>query len=198
MTPSGIGALLQGGLPDLSLLPYLVTDPSSVLATSAVISLLALVTALVVRRRRVLTALTGLSLAVVLGMTLVPTGGWRAFAVEPGALRSIMVNLRPHEADLTAWLTAGDGPANVVLFVPLGFFLALLLRAPVRAAVLAVGLSVLVECYQASLTSRVGAFADVVSNGLGALLGAVAAAVVLAVARPLLRPRRVPTGPRVA
>ena len=197
MTASRIGALVQGSLADGSRMVQMFTGSRSVLATITALALLALLAAVVVRRRRILTALTGLSLAVVLGVTLVPTGGWRWFAVEPGALRSIMVNLRPAEADLTAWLTAADGPANVVLFVPLGFFLALLLRAPVRAAVLAVGLSVLVECYQASLTTRVGSFADVVANGLGAVVGVVAAALVLALTRPLLRPRRL-TGPRVA
>lgn len=192
MTPSTIGAAVQERLTDGSQTVQLFTGSRSVLATITGLALLALLAAVVVRRRRILTALTGLSLAVVLGVTLVPTGGWRWFAVEPGALRSILVNLRPTGSDLTAWASAADGPANVVLFVPLGFFLALLLRAPARAAVLAIGLSVLIECYQASLTTRVGSFADVVANGLGALLGVVAAALVLAVTRPLLRPRPIP------
>jgi VanZ family protein len=47
--------------------------------------------------------------------------------------------------------------------------------------VLAVALSLLVEGYQAALTTRVGAFADVVANGLGALLGAAVATLLLAV-----------------
>lgn len=178
---------MQASLADGSRMVQMFTGSRSVLATIAALAVLALLAALVVRRRRLLTAVSGLSLAVVLGVTLVPTGGWRWFGVEPGALRSILVNLSPREGDLTAWLTAADGPANVVLFVPLGFFLALLLRAPARAAVLAIGLSVLVECYQASLTTRVGSFADVVSNGLGAAVGAVAAALVLALAGSLSR-----------
>jgi hypothetical protein len=73
---------------------------------------------------------------------------------------SIPANVQPKPGDMTAWMTATDGPLNVVLFVPLGFFLALLLRRPISAALLCVALSLAIECYQASLTSRVGAFAD--------------------------------------
>ena len=79
---------------------------------------------------------------------------------------------------------AGDGPLNVLLFLPLGFFLALLLRRPLTAALLCVVLSLAIECYQSSLTTRVGSFADVVANGLGAVLGALAATVILLVWRP--------------
>jgi VanZ family protein len=45
-------------------------------------------------------------------------------------------------------------------------------------------LSVAIECYQSSLTTRVGSFADVVANGLGAAVGAVLATMILLVWRP--------------
>jgi glycopeptide antibiotics resistance protein len=82
----------------------------------------------------------------------------------------------------------------VLLFLPLGFFLALLLRRPITAAVSCVALSVAIECYQSSLTTRVGSFADVVANGLGALVGATAAALILVVWRP--GSRKPATAPR--
>ena len=66
--------------------------------------------------------------------------------------------------------------------MPLGFFLALLLRRPVRAALLCAALSLGIECYRAVLTSRVGAFTDAVANGPGAGIGAPAALLVLLVA----------------
>jgi hypothetical protein len=177
----------------------------SVLATIAVGVVVALLAAAAVRSRRLLTALAGMSLAVVLGVTLVPAGGWQRLAVERNPLHSIAVNVRPADGDLTAWLRSGDGPLNVALFVPLGFFLALLLRRPVLAAAAAVALSLAIECYQASLTTRVGSFADVVANGLGALVGAAGALLVLCVLawrrrRALVRrfPRGAPSGSLLA
>jgi hypothetical protein len=157
----------------------------SVLATIAVLAVPALVAAAAARRRRVPLALAGLSLAVVLGVTLVPAGGWRNFAVAPGALRSILANLAPQPGDATAWALAGDGPLNVLLFVPLGLFLGVLLRRPVTAAVAATALSLGIECYQAALTTRVGSLADVVANAVGAGIGAVAAALFLVGQRAL-------------
>jgi len=160
----------------------------SVLATILLGTVLALMVAGAAQHRRVLVALTGTSIAVVLGVTVVPSGGWRSFAVESDALRSIAVNVRPGPGDLTAWTQAGDGPLNVLLFVPLGGLLALLLRHPLAAAAASSALSLAIECYQASLTTRVGAFADVVANSLGAALGAAAAGLVLALAAQV-RPR---------
>jgi len=148
--------------------------------------LLAVLVAAVARTRRVLTALTGAALAVVLGVTLVPVGGWSAFRLVGDVPASILFNLRPQAGDLTAWLHAADGPLNVVLFVPLGFLLALLLRRPLRAALLCALLSLGIECYQCALTTRVGAFADVVANSLGAAIGALLAVIVFTVARPVV------------
>ena len=147
-------------------------------------------------RARLLVAATGLSVAAALAVTVVPGGGWSGFAVTPRALDSIRANLAPQPGDLSAWARTADGPPNVALFVPVGLFLALLLRRPLTAAVAAGALSVAIECYQASLTTRVGSFADVVSNGLGAVLGAALAALLLA-AVPALR-RRQPSARSVA
>lgn len=156
----------------------------SVLATIVLLGLVVLGVVIVAPRRRTLILLTGASLSVVLGVTMVPWGGWRNFGVTTNALDSIARNVRPERADLTAWVHAGDGPLNVLLFIPLGFFLALLLRRPVTAAVCCAALSVAIECYQSSLTTRVGSFADVVANTLGAVVGATAATLILLVWRP--------------
>lgn len=159
----------------------------SVVVTIFLLGLVVLAVVIVAPRRRTLLLGTGASLAVVLGVTLVPWGGWRNFGVTTNALDSITRNVRPERGDLTAWVHAGDGPLNVLLFVPLGFFLALLLRRPITAAIACVALSVAIECYQSSLTTRVGSFADVVANGLGAVAGAVAAALILLIWRPWAR-----------
>jgi VanZ family protein len=156
----------------------------SVIATIVLLGLVVLAVVGLAPRRRTLLLLTGASLAVVLGVTMVPWGGWRNFGLTTNALDSISRNVRPERADLTAWAHAGDGPLNVLLFLPLGFFLALLLRRPITAAVTCVVLSVGIECYQSSLTTRVGSFADVVANGLGAAGGALVAALILLVWRP--------------
>ncbi|MGY1806349.1 VanZ family protein [Blastococcus sp. SYSU D00669] len=182
MTPADRPFLPDGPAPFAGYLDTIARAPS-VPATVAAGVLLAVLLAAVVRRRRGLTFLTGAGLAVVLGVTIVPWGGWTAFGLEDDVPAHVLADLAPRPGDLTAWQHAGDGPLNVVLFVPLGFLLALLLRAPVRGALACALLSLGIECYQAALTSRVGAFADVVANSLGAALGATAALVVLVVAR---------------
>ena len=159
---------------------------SSVAVTVLALAAVAVVVALAVPRRRLLTALTGVSLAGVLGLTLVPVGGWSDLWFTPGALRSMVVNLQPDGRSLHAWVATGDGPLNVLLFLPLGLCGALLTRRPVTTAVAATLLSVGIECWQSSLTTRVGSLADVCCNGLGAVVGAALAAVLLAGAH--LRP----------
>jgi len=166
-------------------------DGVAVLGTLSGLLLLVVVAAGLARRARGLVALTGVALAGVLAVTVVPNGGWARFGLAEDPLQSILANLRPQPGDLTAWASAADGPLNVALFVPLGLCLALLLRRPALAVVAAAALSAAIECYQASLTTRVGSFADVVSNGLGALVGAALATLVLAVL-PLRRTGRSP------
>lgn len=168
----------------------------AVLGTFLLLGALACAVAAFSRSSRLLAAATGLALAAALALTVVPTGGWSAFALAPDALGSIRANLAPQPGDLSAWAYASDGPPNVTLFVPVGLSLALLLRRPLVAVVAATALSLAIECYQASLTTRVGSFADVVSNGLGAVLGAALAALLLA-AVPSLRRHR-PAAARAA
>lgn len=63
--------------------------------------------------------------------------------------------------------------ANIALFVPAGFLLALVLNRPWVAAALCILGSVLIEYVQARyLPLRVGTGADVLHNGYGAVLGA--------------------------
>jgi hypothetical protein len=82
--------------------------------------------------------------------------------------------------------------ANVALFVPIGFLLALVLGRPVVSAALCVLGSVCIELAQQHwLPSRVPSVADVQHNGLGGLVGAV-------VAWPLLWLRRTLGQPKVA
>jgi VanZ family protein len=177
------GPLPTGGTGGADYLAMFERAPSVPVTIAAGVLLAALVAALV-RTRRLLTFLTGAALAVVLGVTVVPSGGWTALRVVNDVPASILANVRPEPDDLTAWTQTADGPLNVVLFVPLGLFLALLLRRPVRAALLCVALSLAIECYQAALTTRVATFTDVVANGVGAGIGALAAVVVLLLARP--------------
>ena len=82
-----------------------------------------------------------------------------------------------HENLLTAGINYGvvEGTANVILFFPLGLFLALLL--PVRrwglAALAGLFTSVAIEAVQYLLLSqRQASLRDVMNNALGALLGA--------------------------
>lgn len=182
---------MSGLLGDADYIGQFSSSPS-VIATIVLVGLVVLAIVVLAPRRRTLLLGTGASLAVVLGVTMVPWGGWQNFGVTTNALDSITRNVRPERGDLTAWVHAGDGPLNVLLFVPLGFFLALLLRRPVTAAIGCVALSVAIECYQSSLTTRVGSFADVVANGIGAATGVAAATVVLLVWRPWDRPPHKP------
>jgi hypothetical protein len=177
------GPLPKGGTGGVDYLAMFERAPS-VPVTIAAGLLLAVLVAALVPRRRVLTFLTGAALAVVVGVTVVPAGGWTALHLVDDVPASIWANVRPQPGDFTAWTQTTDGPLNVVLFVPLGLFLALLLRRPVRAALLCIALSLAIECYQAALTTRVATFTDVVANGVGAAFGALAAVVVLLLARP--------------
>ena len=79
--------------------------------------------------------------------------------------------------------------ANVALFVPAGFLLAIALRSPVFAAVVCVVASVGIELAQLRyLPSRVPSLADVQHNGLGGLVGAVVAVPLLWFTRPTAEP----------
>ncbi len=158
------------------------------LLTVLVLSGLALVVAALVPRRRLLAAAAGVSLAVLVGLTITPLGGWSALGFETGALRNIITNVEPHRAALTGWFRNADGHSNVLLYLPAGLFVSLLLRRPLSTTVSLTALSFGIECWQSTLTTRVGSFDDVVANGIGAALGAVIAAVVMGVTALTRRP----------
>jgi glycopeptide antibiotics resistance protein len=65
--------------------------------------------------------------------------------------------------------------ANIVLFIPLGFFLTLLLRRPAIGAAIGIGISVCVELIQIVIPHRQATVRDVISNGIGAATGALIA-----------------------
>lgn len=81
----------------------------------------------------------------------------------------------------TSWLTFGvvESIANALMFVPLGFFLALFFpkRLFLAAVALCVLLSLGIETYQGAFLSatRVEDFGDVIHNGTGGLIGALIA-----------------------
>ena len=153
-------------------------DSPSTVATFVVLCLLAVVVAVGAGHRRGLLLATGVAAAAIGGFTLAPARGWTTLTLLPQPLEAARFALRPSFEDLGAWAVA-DGPANVALFVPFALFSGLLLRRPVVAFLISVILTVLIESYQAATGTRVGAFADVVSNSVGALIGAVLSALFL-------------------
>jgi glycopeptide antibiotics resistance protein len=98
----------------------------------------------------------------------------------------------------TSWLTFDvvESLANALMFVPLGFFLALFFpkRLFLAAVALCVLLSLGIETYQGSVLSatRVEDFGDVVHNGTGGLIGALIALFLRLLFLPFSRPRRRP------
>lgn len=173
-------------------LQHFLGSPSTV-AMFVVLCLLAVVIALGAGRRRVLVLATGVAAAAIGGLTLAPARGWTTLTLLPQPLEAVRLALRPALDDLGAWAVA-DGPANVALFVPFTLFTGLLLRRPTMAFMISVTLTVLIESYQAATGTRVGAFADIVSNSVGALIGAVGSALLLTLVGAL-SPRSVDASP---
>jgi glycopeptide antibiotics resistance protein len=80
--------------------------------------------------------------------------------------------------------TQTEALANVALFVPAGFLLAIVLGRPLVAAALTIVGSACIElAQQRFLPSRVADVADVWHNGLGGLIGALVAAPISRVSR---------------
>ena len=90
-----------------------------------------------------------------------------------------------------------EGQANVALFVPAGFLLAVVLLRPLLAASVCLVGSAGIEWFQAEyLPWRVVDVNDIVHNGLGGLVGAVLAApLVWLLARSLRNRRRTHASP---
>lgn len=94
------------------------------------------------------------------------------------------------------YITLDDILINLIAYVPLGFLVALALRARMSAgaavtlaALLALAVSLIMEGFQMFLPSRIASNVDLLTNGAGALFGALTA--------PLLSPYRFP-GSRLA
>lgn len=64
-----------------------------------------------------------------------------------------------------------DAILNVILFMPLGLLLGARIRSRVVAYVLAIGISTGIEFAQVFIPGRDSSFADIIYNGLGAVLG---------------------------
>lgn len=127
-------------------------------------------------RPRVTRVLLAVAVAVVLLLTLLPSSRERAGQCE-------------FEWSLPTW-GAVELMANVIMFVPVGFLAAMLLRQPVEALIAASAGSGLIEIIQEALPrlGRSCSTNDWFCNTLGALLGVVLAAVALR----YLRTRRPP------
>lgn len=82
--------------------------------------------------------------------------------------------------------------ANILMFTPLGFLLALLFRHPWYGVALSLALSAAVEVVQIVIPSRQASLRDVVANVLGAALGATVAWLI--VVRRDRRSRSTPSG----
>ncbi len=112
-------------------------------------------------------------LLVIVYASLQPLRGWRLPAEE---VYGFVTAPWPH------YITLRDVLVNVTAYIPLGFMLALGLRLgmPPAAAVaagllLAVAVSIGMECVQMFLPARIASNVDIMANGAGALIGALAA-----------------------
>jgi VanZ family protein len=110
----------------------------------------------------------------VLYASLTPFSGWR----DPGESALAWVS-----APWPRYLTAFDLIVNVLAYVPLGFFAALVVMPGVRpwiaaliGSVVGLGLSFVLEVAQVYLPGRVSNNLDLMTNALGAALGAILAA----------------------
>lgn len=152
-----------------------------------------------VRRLRVLSAIALATFALIIAVVTMwpgppaPDGqGWLREFLRVG-----------HAYGIPSWITFGriEFVSNVIMFLPVGFFGALVLTRHrwlvVPAAALA---SAVIETIQAmALPLRYGTVRDVVSNTMGALLGfLLAAAVVAAVHRRARRSTAASQGPAPA
>ena len=144
------------------------------------------------------TLLALLALAPILVFTApLEAPGWQDGAVARLAdyVRSFLHAATFH-AELDAPASPDERMANLLLFVPLGFFGALATRRAVSTAIAAAALSFGIEGWQAVSGVRVATAADWLYNSSGALIGAAAGLVVLAVIR-LAAPAAEPSPPVV-
>ena len=128
----------------------------------------------------------GLTFVLVYGLVVVAATMWPT-PLDQGYASSINRLLEVlHRNGVPEWFGYGklEFAANVVMFVPLGFFVSVLLPARVwwLALLICPGVSVAIEVTQSiALSARFATVSDVVSNSTGALIGALIAVVVRAV-----------------
>jgi glycopeptide antibiotics resistance protein len=157
----------------------------------------------VARKRRwspLWTLLALLTLAPILAFTIIPhtfdlpfgAGGrlhWYVHSfTDPWAVN----------AELDAAGSDSERLANMLLFVPAGFFATLASRAPVRVTLVGIGLPFLIEAWQAAVDAgRVASAGDWLHNAGGALVGMVAAAILLPLTRNYRKAAPPPTARRI-
>ncbi|MEQ1700385.1 MAG: VanZ family protein [Ilumatobacteraceae bacterium] len=128
--------------------------------------------------RRVTRALLAAIVAVIVGVTMVPSGELATFdaAFSSRAWRSA-----------ASWPTVGwdtlvrpdlEKILNLIMFVPLGIAAMMHIRRLRPSLIIAVGLSALIESLQAVTTVRTGDFSDFAYNSLGAAVGVLLVAIV--------------------
>jgi len=147
------------------------------------------------RIRRSHTALTGtfLSLTVILALTMPVDGRIEAPRMSAEAFWRDLLDPAAY-AHYREWgLGSSEGLANIALFVPFAFCLALVTRRFVLTALAGIALSVAIETVQ-SMSYRAATVFDVVNNSLGVLIGVALALVVTLAAIPIHRARRALTG----
>ncbi|GLZ78319.1 hypothetical protein Afil01_31260 [Actinorhabdospora filicis] len=99
-----------------------------------------------------------------------PMIGVRADAI-PKLGRFFGTFIEPYTySDLPIQLGQPEGIANVLLFVPLGFFLMMATRRPVPSLLVGIGSSLLIEMWQ-EVSARGGSPGDVFINGAGGAIG---------------------------
>jgi glycopeptide antibiotics resistance protein len=180
-----------------------VGSPSVLLTTVVAAFLFSTIGVYFARRNSVwqwlFTVAAAVSLAGIVGFTWVPDGGWSPLmfaSFDPSRLVNEFGQTLPWA--LGNWKTGQDGPLNLVLYIPAGFFVTLAMaRGPWRtlAVVLSLaGLSLATEVMQALFGTRTGSLADVGSNSFGAILGVTAAVALLRAVqagREIIRRRRI-------
>lgn len=133
-------------------------------------------------RSALLAVLAAWSVVGIVTFTAVPDLGLLQYLEQPWSSHRLALLFVPNPAiDLTAWARGTDGPLNVLLYIPAGFFLTVLSRRIPRIVAVLALLSLVTETIQAASGTRSGALGDLVANALGALIGAVLGSIASAV-----------------
>jgi len=146
--------------------------------------------------------ITALVLLITFGVVVTVITLWPGPPDPDGQLALRVFLLQAYTHGLPTWITFGliEFAANIVMFVPLGLFGALVMvRHSWLVVPIAVAASIAIEVFQsARLVERVGTPRDVIANGLGALLGYLCSLLVLRVARRRIRRRDAAAVPSTA